>query len=156
MRTGHPISIDGSDQKPVRAGREVGIVDSLLFCWRAPLTVCAFEHVLVAQRPARVEVNAEKLNLQIVLRVREFKVVDFRAAQFWNGATLASDAQPAQPHGRRDCLTLRLWPQARQSIRRAEPQRTAFVTKGDVDEISGQSILDRIMLDALGIRREPI
>ena len=55
--------IDGAHQKPVRAGREVGIVDCLLFSGRAPILVRAFEHVLVAQGLARFEINAEKIYL---------------------------------------------------------------------------------------------
>src|ERR1043165_734565 len=97
MRARDAALTDGANQKPVSTGREVGIVDCLLLGRRAPILVGAFEHVLVTQRLARFEINAEKIYLQIVLCVRQLEVCNLGDAKLWQRTTLARNAKAAQP-----------------------------------------------------------
>src|SRR5258705_6981047 len=132
LRTDTAFRIDCTYREMVAARFEVCVIDRTLKGERVPISVRAFEFVLIAYQIARREKEAAEINLYMILIRRKLKSAQISLAHLRYMLRHTYDFDSVDEDGRRHSLSFCLREQPRNTSTRPEPKRAAAITKHNV------------------------
>ena len=100
LRAEGAIASDGPHNEAIASRREAGVIDGALFGQRIPVLVSTFEPVLIPEFVSRTGVQAEELDLQLILIRFELESRNLALTQVRSHVAFPGDAQAANQDGR--------------------------------------------------------